>query len=354
MSKNSNSFKIGRRGFMSGVAGIAGSALVMPAQQAFAASGGQIVVGTWGGDYAKLLNKNIDVPFLNPAGWEVVQDQAGDPERRAKMLAERRLPRGAADIQALQDSSMYQTFAQDLVEPLDYDQIPNAVHLLPSMRLEYGIPQIFSGMVVLYNPDTMGFVPTSYADVINPDRGDTVGIIDIQYRHNIAVASLIAGGSTSAVEDGKKLLMEVRKSGVRIYPTNEAFAQALQTTEIAGGAMWKARALQWQDAGINVVQVTPTEGFVPYMSGFVMPKNAPNKEGAYAYLNASLEPAAQLNFAIDMGYNPTVDNADLPEDLRERVGFSDEQVANLKPMDFEFFVDNDMELKTWWDQVFKG
>ncbi len=65
------------------------------------ASKGRIVVGTWGGDYARLLNKNIEKPFLIPDGWEVVQDQAGDPQRRSKMLAEKRLPRGTTDVQGL-------------------------------------------------------------------------------------------------------------------------------------------------------------------------------------------------------------------------------------------------------------
>ena len=67
--------------------------------EAAAQSKGKVVVGTWGGDYARLLNKNIEQPILVAEGWEVIQDQAGDPERRSKMLAERRLPRGTTDIQ---------------------------------------------------------------------------------------------------------------------------------------------------------------------------------------------------------------------------------------------------------------
>ena len=51
------------------------------------------------------------------------------------------------------------------------------------------------------------------------------------------------------------------------------------------------------------------EGVPMYVSGFVIPKNAPNKDGGYAYMNAMLEKSAQENFAIDMGYNPTVTNA---------------------------------------------
>ena len=69
---------------------------------------GKIVVGTWGGDYARLLNKNIEQPILIKEGWEVVQDQAGDPQRRSKMLAEKRLPRGTTDVQGLSALNMYQ------------------------------------------------------------------------------------------------------------------------------------------------------------------------------------------------------------------------------------------------------
>src|SRR6516164_5123546 len=69
---------------------------------------GRVVVGTWGGDYARLLRKNIEQPILIKEGWEVIQDQAGDPQRRSKMLAERRLPRGTTDVQALTALNMFQ------------------------------------------------------------------------------------------------------------------------------------------------------------------------------------------------------------------------------------------------------
>ena len=341
-----------RRSLLAGAAGIGASTLLLPSRPVFAQGSGRVVVGTWGGDYARLLNEHIDQPIMTPLGYEIIQDQSGDPERRAKMLAERRLPRGSVDVNALQDSSMYQVFAQGLVEELDFDRIPNAARLLPSMRLPYGIPQIFSGMVLLHNPDLME-APAAYADILTPDLGNRTGLIDIQYRHNIAVASLVAGGSVTAVEDGKALLMQLRDAGIRLYPTNEAFAQALQTQEIHGGMMWKARALQWQAAGINVQAIVPSEGFVPYVSGFVIPKNAQNLDGAYAYLNASLEPQAQLDFAENMGYAGTTTEP-LPAELQAKVGFTPEEVEASHAMDFKFFAENDLELKTWWDQVFVG
>jgi len=65
------------------------------------AEGGRVVIGTWGGDYARLLAKNIEDPILKPKGYDVAQDQANDGPRRSKMVAEKRLPRGSTDIQGL-------------------------------------------------------------------------------------------------------------------------------------------------------------------------------------------------------------------------------------------------------------
>ena len=344
-------WNIGRRGVLGGLA--SGAAMMAAPNVLRAQTAGTVVVGTWGGDYARLLNKNVEEPFLISEGWEVIQDQAGDPERRAKMLAERRLPRGTTDVQGLNGPNMYQMYELGVTQPIDYDRIPNAAHLLPSMKYEYGIGHIYSGKVAVYNPD-MVEAPTSYADVFDPAHGDKLGFIDIQYQYTIVAAALAAGGGVTDVEAGKELLLECRKAGARVYPTNEAFAQGLKVEEIGIGIMWKARTVQWQDAGINVMSVAPSEGTISYVSGFVIPKNAPNLDGAYAYLNAMLQPAAQENFAVDMGYNPTVDDAEVPADLNERIGFSAEVIDNLKDMDYEFMLEKDVELKTWWDREFKA
>src|ERR1043165_2489034 len=95
-----------RREILIGAAALAGAA-GLP-RTASAQEKGRIVVGTWGGDYARLLHKNIEEPILIKDGWEVVQDQAGDPERRSKMMAEQRLPRGTSDGQGLFRPKMFQ------------------------------------------------------------------------------------------------------------------------------------------------------------------------------------------------------------------------------------------------------
>jgi putative spermidine/putrescine transport system substrate-binding protein len=336
--------------------GLGAGAVALPAflKGEALADGGRVVVGTWGGDYARLLAKNIEDPLLKPKGFEVAQDQAADGPRRTKMVAEKRLPRGTSDIQGLSAANMYEMNEAGVLEQIDYSKMPNAKNILPAMKYPYGVGHIYSGKVVVYNPKMITPAPKSFKDAFDPKHGNKMGLIDIQYQYVMVAASLAAGGKVSDLEPGKAVLMEAKKAGCRVYPTNEAFAQALKTEEIGIGVMWKARAVQWQNAGISVESAAPAEGVPMYVSGFVIPKNAPNKDGGYAYMNAMLEKSAQENFAIDMGYNPTVTGATVAPDLQQRIGFTPEEQSRLVDLDYGYLAKNDAAMKEWWDKVFKA
>src|SRR6185312_7341156 len=148
----------------------------------------------------------------------------------------------------------------------------------------------YSGKVGVFSPKVIAAAPKSYKDIFDPKHGNKLGIIDIQYQYTLVCAALAAGGKVNDLQAGQKLLLECKKAGARIYPTNEAFAQGLKAEEFGIGIMWKARVVQWQNAGIPVDSIAPTEGTLSYVSGLVIPKNAPNKDGAYAYIDAMLDP----------------------------------------------------------------
>ncbi len=348
----SMSHKIDRRRLIGGAAALAGSALLPTGT--FAQENKRVVVGTWGGDYARLLAKNIETPLLAPKGFELVQDQASDAPRRAKLIAEKRLPRGTSDVQALSAVNVAEMVAQGTLEKLDFSQMPNAARLLPVLKSDYSVPHIYSGLVILYNPKLVAKPPTGFADLFDPANKGKTGVIDIQYIYTMMAAALASGGSVSNFEPGKARLMELKAGGVKIYPSNEALAQALQTEEIGLCIMWKARAVQWQNAGIPVQAVAPKEGVVLFVSELAIPRNAQNKAGAYAYLNAALDPAPQAAFAVDFGYNPTVTNAVVAPDLAARIGFTPDEQKRLLNPDNDYITKNDGALKEWWDKSFKA
>jgi putative spermidine/putrescine transport system substrate-binding protein len=343
-----------RRLVLAGAAALAAPAILRPYGGAWAQDNKRIVVGTWGGDYAALLHKNIEVPFLEPKGWEVVQDMASDAPRRAKMVAEKRLPRGTSDVQGLSDLNVAEMVAAGVLEKLDYSKLSRGANVLPVLKAEYAVPHIYSGLVVVYNPKMLKAPPTSLNDLFDPNNAGKVGVIDIQYIYTIMAAAIAGGGSVTNFEPAKAKLNDLKKQGVKIYPTNEGMAQGLKTEEVGLCIMWKARCVQWQKAGISVDSVAPKEGIVAYQSLFGMPKNAPNKEGGYAYLDAILQSQAQINFANDMGYNPTVNDAPIADDLRKRIGFTDDEQKRLIAPDLGYVVQNDAKWKEWWDKEFKA
>ena len=124
----SQPFTLTRRTTLAGAAALAaGTAL-----PAIAQDNKRIVVGTWGGDYSRLLAKNIETPLLVPKGWDVVKDEANAPPRRAKMMAEKALRRGTSDVQGLSANDMYEVNEQGMAEQLDYSKMPNAANLIPA------------------------------------------------------------------------------------------------------------------------------------------------------------------------------------------------------------------------------
>src|SRR5436190_10496087 len=175
-------FMINRRTALAGAAAFAS----LPAA---AQDNKRIVVGTWGGDYSRLLAKNIETPLLAPKGWDVVKDEANDPPRRAKVLAEKSLRRGTSDIQGVSAANMYEMNEQGTLEPLDYSKMANSKNLIPAMKYPYGVGHIYSGKVVLYNPKMME-APKGFADTLDPKHGAKLGIIDIQYQYTMLAASL--------------------------------------------------------------------------------------------------------------------------------------------------------------------
>jgi len=313
-----------------------------------------VVVGTWGGDYQNLLQAHVAEVVMKPLGIEVIYDVANNTVRKTKLMAERRLPRGSMDVPALSQADTYEMWKNGALEELDFSKMPNAKHILPKLKTSYSIPHIYSGRVILYNPKLIKTKPTSYADLWAPENQGKVGIIDIQYQTTIESAALINGGSVSNYEPGKEKLLELKKMGVKMYPTNEAMAQALKTEECGMCIMWKARGVMWQNAGVPVEIVNPKEGVVLYVSEMAMAKNARNKEQAYAYLNALLDPRPQMSFAEHMGYNPTADNVTIPPALASRIMFDAETVEHFLLQDHAYLAKNDAALQEWWNKVFKA
>lgn len=281
----------------------------------------QMIIATWGGDYANLLRNNIDDPLVKPLGITVVQDTGDEDPRVAKMFAERRLPRGKTDVVCLQAVRGHEVQQAGLLETLDETKVPNLKYVRENLRSNFYAPHIYSPQVLIYNPDKVKEPPKTFTDLLDPKWKGKVGVGDINYFYIMMAAALAATGDLNKVdsEEARGLALKLNANGLRLYPSTNSIGAGVKSGEIEVGIMWLARVIMWQNAGIPVQASFQTEGHVLYMSGMVVPKNAPNKPAAYKYLNAMLMPPAQEAFAAKMGYLPTVDNAPLSGKVAEQL-----------------------------------
>ncbi|WP_018259625.1 extracellular solute-binding protein [Methylobacterium sp. WSM2598] len=313
-----------------------------------------IVVGTWGGDYGALLQQNIDIPLVKPLGIEVSQDIANNDPRRTKLISEKTSRRGSMDVACINDIDSYVLSQLGVLETVPASAVPRLSAVLDVFRKPHSIPHIYSALVVLYNPSKVTAPPKSYADLFDPKYKGRVGFSDILYSYNMAGANIGAGGTMGDFAKGKAALLDLRKLDPKVYPSNEALAAALKSEEVWLAPMWLARGFMWKQAGIPVEMAVPEEGAVPILFEAGVPKNSRAKDGAFKYLNAMLDPQAQVAFAAKMGYVPTVKDAKLPEDLARQISLTEAQQAKLHPLDYAYMQQQQAAFTDFWNKEFKA
>jgi len=312
-----------------------------------------VVIGTWGGDYQRLLQQHID-PLIKSNGLTAVYDSGSALARQTKMRAEKNARRSSLDVSLLRDNDMYQMFAEATTVPVDAALVPNLAHVIPAFKRPYAVPHIFSALVLLYNPEKVKTRPDGLQALLDPAYKGRVGVIDDQYDYLTLAGSLAAGGTVKDLETGRKFLRALKDNAPKVYPSTDALAAALKSGEIWLTPAWKARALQWKKAGLSIDYVVPKEGALPATFEATVAIGSKNRGAGFAYMNAMLDPGAQRAFAETMGYAPTVQNAALPPELQRAVGFTGAEMDRMMTIDFDLLMKNKSAMLDFWNKEFRA
>ncbi|MFC0271837.1 PotD/PotF family extracellular solute-binding protein [Metabacillus herbersteinensis] len=311
--------------------------------------GGDVVVGTWGGDYEEFQKR-----FVEPELSEDI-DVTYVPESTAARLTKVRIEKdgkGTFDVVDLADNTMQQLINEDLLMEIDYDKLSNAEKVNPDLKNPYFIPHIYSAGVLIYNENLVDEVPQSWDALWDPKYKGKIGVYTAVFERWLYAAAAVEGvADKNNWDESWDKLLELSKNEPKFYTSQEELGRAIQTGEVALSIGWKARAVQWNDAGGDPIgSVVPKEGTFPTVYGSGIPKNATNVENAYRFLDAMLDAKSQVDFATNMGYVPTVDDAELPKELQETIGFTDEELALIKPVKLDYIAENYADWKEKFDR----
>lgn len=352
--KNYDCYPMNRRLFLTGV-----SAAVFAAAaggRAYSASG-QIVVANWGGDWADRTAEFFETPIVEKAGYTVVRDLGLLDPRRTKLLATRRLPRGTLDVAHLDDAGMFEMTAQGVVETISEKDVPNLKDVAPQLKSPTFVPWQYSAWVIGYNPDKVKSPPTSFADMWSSKYEGMVGLTDTHWYHHVEVAALKAGKNLTKIDVAavKDAMMDFKRTvKPRIYPGHLQQAQALKNEEVTLVTNYKSRILQFATEGVKIRSIYPAEGGVSIIFGLVIPKKAPNPEGARFYCNALLDPKGQAGLVQKSFYSPANTKAILPEEVKKEIVFSEEEKKKLHNRPHEWWLKNRSDLLEWYNKEFKS
>jgi putative spermidine/putrescine transport system substrate-binding protein len=208
------------------------------------------------------------------------------------------------------------------------------------------VPHIYSVQGLAYNPKTVKDPPKTWTDLLDPKWKGKVGALATAGTWVMQGAALAIGGNSDDFDKAKEYLLKLNANGLRVYAETDDMAPAFKSGEIEVGIVWLARTVMWQNADFPVAGRVPEEGAIIYVSGMVMPKNAPDKDAAYKYMNALLEPSAQRGFAAHMGYRPTVADAGLTGKVAEQLALP--EGAKLVQPDYAKVGTMTPELNDWW------
>jgi putative spermidine/putrescine transport system substrate-binding protein len=340
---------LSRRRLLQGLA--AGSLVSAFGLPRLASAQGTITVSNWGGDWNDRTAKFVEKPLLEDKGFTIVHDLGMEPERKAKLLAEKRIRRSSADIIHLNSSDAYEMKQQGAVATLDIGKIPNYADVVPELKSEFFVPWLYSGVVIIYNKDKVKEPPRSYAELWDPKWAGRIGLTNQLYFNYMMMAGLIKTGKMTDVPAGQESLVAFAETiRPKIYAAHQQMAAGLANGEVDIAVNYKARGLQWQNDGLPLEIQYPEEGAIAVTFGASLPENAPNIEGAYSYLDAMLDPQAMAGLAEASFYAPANTKANLSGDLRAKIDFSEAERAKLQFLDFGYVADHTSEWLEWWNK----
>ncbi len=344
---------VSRRHAITSVAALVAGGSAGLSHPAFGQSG-QVVVGTWGGDGAETLRRAVDEPLRKRSGLEVLQEIALGESRLTKMLVEKNSRRGSFDVAHLADAEKFLAASQGLLETFPEGRIPRKSKVIARLQEPDAIPFVYTYRAIIYNDKRLSTPPRSYADLWDPSLKGKIGVADVFYHAIIESAAIAGGGGIHDFEPAKKMLLEWKRMGTRVYPSREAIAAALKSEEILVNVDLASRAVFWRRAGLPVKFALPKEGGTLQVFNAAIPRNARNKDAAYAYLDAMLQPEAQTGLSKTMCCYPVVSDVPLPPDLVDDLTISDKERDALLTSDFGYMQKVKAEYLEFWQKQFRA
>ena len=263
-----------------------------------ASSDNQVVVYNWG----EYIDPDVLDEFEEETGISIIYDEFETNE-----IMYPKVEAGAVvyDVICPSDYMVQKMIENDLLEPLDYDKIPNISNIDPDYLKSaeqfdpgnrYCVPYCWGTVGILYNK-TMVDEPVDSWDILWDEKYKDEILMQDSVRDAFAVALKRLGYSLNST-DSKELQeatdsLKEQKDLVQAYVVDQVRDKMIGN-EAALGVIYSGEAIYTQRENPNLEYVIPKEGSNVWIDGWVIPKNARHKENALKFLDFLCRPEIAL------------------------------------------------------------
>lgn len=279
----------------------------------------QVIIYNWG----EYIDPEVLDMFEEETGIQVIYEEFETNEIMYPKIQSGAI---AYDLVCPSDYMIQKMIQNDLLQPLNFDNIPNAknigqVYYEKSRQFDpdnqYSIPYCWGTVGILYNTKMVEEPIDSWTVLWDTQYKDNILMQD-SVRDAFAVALKTLGyslNSTSIHEltQAKDLLVQ-QKPLVQAYVIDQVRDKMIGN-EAAIGVIYSGEAIYTQTENPDLAYVVPKEGSNMWIDSWVMPKNAPNKENAEKFLDFLCRPEiALMNFEYITYSTPNEKTRELIED----------------------------------------
>lgn len=320
---------------------------------------GEVIVYNWG-EY--IDPETLDL-FEEKTGIKVIYDEFETNESMyPKVLA----GATAYDVICPSDYMIQKMIDNDLLAEIDFDNIPNVKNIGQQYfdqsrefdpENKYSVPYCFGTVGILYNKTMVDEPVDSWSVLWNEKYADNILMQD-SVRDAFMVALKLNGFSMNTLDEteletAKNALIE-QKPLIQAYVIDQVRDKMIGG-EAAIGVIYSGEAIYTQRENPDLEYVVPKEGTNVWIDSWVIPKNAPNRENAEAFINFMCrEDIALMNFEYITYSTPNTAAQALIEDediKNSEIAFPDlDQYENLET--FKYLGDEGDELyNDLWKEV---
>ncbi|RGE19135.1 extracellular solute-binding protein [Leucobacter sp. wl10] len=281
-------------------------------------------------------------------------------QNSAEMLGKLRSEASAPTVDVvIMDASVAYTGNQEgLFDKIDEQAVPNLANVvgLGQNADGYGPAVTFDNLVVLYNADRVKNPPRGIADLWDaPENSVSIPAPpDIQ---GITLTALTANNlGIDYKDDVGPAIEEISKLAPLVNtwePVPDVYQPVISGTS-QYGIGWNARAQYFaEESGGTMAVVQPDDGIGFQINTINLVKGSEKAEAALQFIDYALSKEAQESFAKALYYAPVVSNAELSQELTDRVASPAD--PNIVDIDWTWLADRrDAWTEMWRRDVIGG